>query len=133
MYNKGVDKEEVMRVAESKYRSYRLDGDVIEVPFSYDSSTGMYFGEYPDFSETPRITPRGRRWVNAIGEGCQYADDAYGDCGSCPYFKPEQAGDLIGVCTHEKNRFQPHAQTLTETAAQAAMTDPCDQNRRNDL
>lgn len=114
MYNKNVIKDRVvMRVTDSKYRSYRLDGDVVEVPFSYDETTGMYFGEYPDFSETPRITPLGRRWVNAIGEGCQYADETYGDCGSCRYFIPEQTGDLIGVCTHEKNRVNTNEGTLS--------------------
>lgn len=93
-------------MADSKCRAYRLDGDTVQVIFRYDPATGMYFGDYPDFAETPRITPHGRQWVNAIAEGCPYADDAYGDCGSCPCFCPEQAGDLIGVCNHEKNRVK---------------------------
>lgn len=91
-------------MTDCKCRIYKLDGDCVAVEFRLDSGSGMFFGDYPDFAENPRITPGGRRWVNAINDGCEYADAEYGDCGSCPHFRPERAGDLIGVCDHEGNR-----------------------------
>lgn len=91
---------------EKRYREYHIDGDVVRVAFYYDEETAMWFGEYPDFNESLRITPSGRRWVNAIGDGCPYADKEYGDCGSCSYYRPEREGDLIGVCDHEETRIR---------------------------
>ena len=84
-----------------KIRLYKLDGDTVEVAFIYDSELDRHFGEYPDFTESPRITPSGRRWVNVTTEGCPYADERYGDCGSCKHFRCERDGDLIGICDNE--------------------------------
>mgnify|MGYP003400796120 CR=1 FL=1 len=85
----------------AKARVYRLDGDTIEVLFVYDENIGGYFGEYPDFDVTPRVTPNGHIWVNVTKEDCTYSDGEFGDCGSCKHFKSEKQGDLIGIC--EKN------------------------------
>lgn len=89
-------------MAKIKTRLYRLDGDTVEVPFSYDKTLDRYFGDYPDFSENPRITPSGKPWVNVTWDGCEFADDEFGDCGSCKYFRSEKLGDLIGICENEK-------------------------------
>lgn len=91
-------------MSESKIRRYCLYDDVVEITFSYDKEIGRYFGEYPDFDTVPRITPCGRRWVNATKEDCPYADKTYGDCGSCEFYRCENAGDLIGVCDNQNLR-----------------------------
>ncbi len=89
-----------------KIRLYRLDGDELEVVFVYDEQSGRHFGDYPDFTENPRHTPKGRPWVNVMTEGCPFADDDYGDCGSCPHFLSEQQGDLIGICKNDELRVK---------------------------
>ncbi len=89
-------------MAKGKTRLYRLDGDTVEVSFSYDSQNDRYFGDYPDFSETPRRTASGKPWVNVTWDGCNFADEEFGDCGSCKYFRCERPGDLIGICENEK-------------------------------
>ena len=78
--------------------------DAVEVNFVFDAESGMYFGDFPDFSETPRYTPCGRPWVNVTYEGCPYAEERYGDCGSCSFFCSENSGDLIGICENENLR-----------------------------
>lgn len=89
-------------MSKSQSRLYTLYGDTVEVSFIYDEALKRYFGDYPDFEETPRITPCGRRWVNATKENCPFADENYGDCGSCEFFKCEKEGDLIGICDNEQ-------------------------------
>lgn len=79
-------------------RSYRLDGDLLEVLFIYDEEWKRYSGVYPSFDEHPRITPEGRNWVNTWNDGCPYAEEDFSDCGSCRFFRREHPGDLIGVC-----------------------------------
>lgn len=91
-------------MAKSKIRVFRLFDDEVVVSYSYDKEHGISLGEYPDFSETPRLTPCGRPWVNVTFEDCTLANNEFGDCGSCQHFFAEKAGDLIGVCTHEQNR-----------------------------
>ncbi len=88
----------------TKNRLYNLYGDTVEVIFSYDEPLGRFLGEYPDFDEKPRFTPCGRRWVNATKEDCPFADNDYGDCGSCKFYRCESFGDLIGVCENEQMR-----------------------------
>jgi len=90
-------------------RVFSFDGDSYEVVFQYNPEYGKYFGDYPDFEETPRITPAGRPWVTAMQEGCEYGQSKGDvsrcfDCGSCIYFRRERQGDLIGICENEKNR-----------------------------
>lgn len=93
-----------------KVRTFRLDGDICEVTYYYDSSLNRYFGDYPDFSEQPRYTVNGRPWMTAMQDGCMHGEERSGekngspDCGSCRYFLSEQSGDLIGICINEKNR-----------------------------
>lgn len=84
-----------------KRRIFQIDGDFLEVLFYYDEGSGHYFGEYPDFEETPRYTPNGRKWVNVTIVGCPYAEEDFDDCGSCRYMKREHPTDLIGVCGND--------------------------------
>lgn len=84
-----------------KRRIYHVDGDYLEVVYYYDEEVGQYFGEYPDFEETPRYTPNGRPWVNVTIVGCPHADKDYDDCGSCQCMRREQPMDLIGVCMND--------------------------------
>ncbi len=86
----------------SKTRTFKLDEDVVEVTSAYDEEIGGFVYEYPDFVAHPRITPQGRRWVNATQTDCQFADEKYGDCGSCEFYVCEKSGDLIGICVNEK-------------------------------
>lgn len=88
-------------MADRKKRIYCLDGDTVEVSFILDAETQLYFGEFPDFLEKPRSTPRGRPWVNVTHDTCPYAEQEYGDCGSCKFFRCEHPGDLIGICENE--------------------------------
>ena len=89
-------------MANTKYRLYSLDGDSLEISFAYDKDLDKYFGNYPDFEETPRYTPNGKPWVNATFDGCIFADQRYGDCGSCEHYITETPGDLIGICANKK-------------------------------
>lgn len=91
-------------MAKTLNRQFVLYGDIVDVAFVYNELSDKYFGDYPDFDESPRITPCGRRWVNATKDDCPYADKEYGDCGSCQYYRCEHPGDLIGVCDNEKLR-----------------------------
>lgn len=93
-----------MASKKSKTRLYTLYGDTVNVVFLYESESGRYFGEYPDFETNPRFTDCGRRWVNSIKDDCQHTDSQYGDCGSCKHYICEKPGDLIGVCDNEKLR-----------------------------
>ncbi len=88
----------------TKTRVFRLYDDEITVLYAYNQEHDMYLGEYPDFSDTPRLTPCGRPWVNVTTEDCSLVDNEYGDCGSCRYLSTEKPGDLIGVCTHDEKR-----------------------------
>lgn len=85
----------------TKIRIVSLDQDTFELKYIYNEELEKYFGEYPDFNETPRYTPNGKPWVNVTDEDCPYCEGEYGDCGSCPYLLKEQEKDLIGICTHE--------------------------------
>ncbi len=91
-------------MSKTQTRKFCMYDDIVEVMFVYDEVFGRYFGEYPDFDTSPRTTPCGRRWVNATKHDCPYADKDYGDCGSCKYYKSENAGDLIGVCDNQQLR-----------------------------
>lgn len=91
-------------------RTYCFDGDICEVLFRYDDTCGKYFGDYPDFELMPRYTVNGWMWISAMQNGCTYGVNKYSekqqcvDCGSCIFFKQEQTGDLIGICSNEKNK-----------------------------
>lgn len=91
-------------------RTFCLDGDSYQVIFLYDAMSKKYFGEYPDFEESPRYTASGHPWVTAMQEGCDYSVSRYAegshcmDCGSCRFYTQEQKGDLIGICTHPEQQ-----------------------------
>ena len=87
---------------QKKISVIEIDGDTVEIVFSYNKACDVWHGDYPDFEENPRYTKSGMPWVNVISEGCPLATSEYGDCGSCEYLKKHNSADLIGVCTHEK-------------------------------
>lgn len=84
-----------------KKRIYTIDGDTVEVHRVYNEEIGRYMDDYPDFKTKPRSTPHGRLWVNVTRDDCPHADERFGDCGSCRFFRSERPGDLIGVCDNE--------------------------------
>ena len=91
-----------MCVGEEVKRLFTIDGDTVIVSQIYDPLIKEYINDYPNFIETPRITPTGKPWVNVTRDDCPYADETYGDCGSCKYFRSSHPGDLIGVCENKK-------------------------------
>lgn len=90
-------------------RTFRIDDDMLTVPYHCDKDTGLLIGQFPEFEEEPRYTPNGRPWKNAVSTGCPYAAGGYDDCGSCPHLIKADPRDIIGVCFHEKlrNRASP--------------------------
>ncbi len=82
-------------------KTYYLDGDFLEVDFHLDEQSGKYLGDYPDFSENPRYTPNGRKWIDTLTEHCPYGDGGDKTCGSCSYMKLQGEKDLIGICMNE--------------------------------
>lgn len=85
-----------------KNRIISLDGDEVEVAFTYDSKRKVWNGDYPDFEEEPKFTPNGRPWVNVISDACAYAASESEDCGSCKYLIKNSPTDLIGICVNQK-------------------------------
>lgn len=105
-----------------KIRCFCFPDDCLEVVFTYDGECGKYFGDYPDFEETPRLTQSGRPWVNAVQDACRYGvsrsrptEDCM-DCGSCIFFQKELPEDLIGVCDNENKKHE---------------TNPCSDTRKD--
>ena len=92
-------------MTKTKLRTYRIDGDTIEVSFTFHEQCGRWIGDYPFFEEEPRYTPSGRPWTN-VTNGCPHAAGTHGDCGTCPHLKREQDNDLIVVCFHEEMRLR---------------------------
>ncbi len=89
----------------TKLKTICVDGDSITVPFTLDSRSRVWIGEYPFFKEEPRFTPSGRPWRNASYTGCPHHESSdYNDCGTCHHLKKEEPTDLVGVCFHEKLR-----------------------------
>ena len=87
---------------DDKKKVYTLDGDSLEITFRYDELSQMHLGEYPDFTECPRRTPGGRKWVDVITEDCPYADGEDKTCGTCSYMLKQDEKDIIGVCMNDK-------------------------------
>lgn len=91
-------------------RSFVIDSDICEVVFRFDSASGKFIGDYPDFEQSPRFTESGKQWINATQDSCEMGNHKYYpektclDCGSCSFFTTEKAGDLIGVCSHNSRR-----------------------------
>ncbi len=59
---------------------------------------------YPDFKKLAVYTDEGYPFVTQMQDGCSHltAKGEDGDCFSCRYYI--QGEDLIGACTHPKNR-----------------------------
>ena len=91
-------------------RSFCIDSDMCEVVFRFDEEIGKHIGDYPDFEQNPRFTPKGYLWVNATQDSCgngkhkYYPEKLCLDCGSCSFFTTEKEGDLIGVCSNKLNQ-----------------------------
>ncbi len=82
-------------------RTYALEGDNLEIEFRFDEFSKRFLGDYPDFEDSVRYTPRGSPWVNVTSTGCPYAEGEDDDCGGCRYLKKEEEKDLIGICTNK--------------------------------
>lgn len=107
-----------------KVRIFCFHDDELEVLFAYNDECEKYFGEYPDFEETPRFTRNGRPWVNAVQDACVHGISQHHphaqcmDCSSCVFFHKEIPDDLIGVCDNEHKRAQPtmaHSERIQST------------------
>ncbi len=85
---------------------YTLDGDSLEITFRYDELSQKHLGEYPDFTEYPRITPGGRKWVDVITEDCPYADGEDKTCGTCSFLLKQDEMDIIGICMNDNLKEQ---------------------------
>lgn len=93
----------------TRIRTYRLDGDTIDIVETYHEKSGNWVGDYPCFELDKRYTPNGRPWIDiTCGDECPYCT-AYNDGGRCTYFVREKLRDIIGVCLHEANRRQEEA------------------------
>ena len=95
---------------QKRERIYRLDGMELKVPLYYHAKIGKALAGLPDLEETPVYTAAGHLCVGAVQDACSHGENAASprepcmDCGSCRHYWVELAGDLIGVCTHPKNR-----------------------------
>ncbi len=87
-----------------KHKDFNFEGIVIKVLSEYDDTSGKYISEIPDFEEEPVYTPSGKPLVTAVQDRCSFVSSggAETDCGSCKFYKPNNPGDLIGVCTNPK-------------------------------
>jgi len=92
-------------VSKTKIRTYRIDGDTLDVLFEFHEACGVWIGDYPFFDEEPRRTASGRWWRNVMNDTCPHATGRHGDCGTCTHLVREQPNDLIGVCYHESLRL----------------------------
>lgn len=84
------------------YKTFSLDGDVIEVKFRYDSDCSVWHGDYPDFKDNPRYTSSGKPWINVTRDDCKYSTSRFGDCGGCEHLLKQNQSDLIGICMNNK-------------------------------
>ncbi len=106
--------------AKTRIRTYRMDGDTIDVVETYHEKSGNWVGDYPCFELDKRYTPNGRMWVDiTCGDECPYCT-ADNDGGRCQYFNRERARDIIGVCFCEQlrlnqNKIQNHTGTKEAT------------------
>lgn len=90
----------------TELRTYRIDGDVLEVLFEFQEKYSVWIGNYPCFEEEPRRTASGRPWRNVYHDTCRHAEATHGDCGTCIHLKRQNPNDLIGVCFHEGLRLR---------------------------
>ena len=79
-------------------KTFTIDNDSVFVHRIFDREIGREINLYPDFDLNPRYTSEGKRWVNATKDNCPFAENSYGDCGSCRHFRCQHIGDLIGIC-----------------------------------
>lgn len=99
-----------------KRKTFRIDDDLLTVPYRYDEDTGLFIGQFPEFEEEPRYTPNGRPWKNVVSVGCPYAAGDYDDCGSCPHLVKAAPQDIIGVCFYEKLRSRASPEDIDPVA-----------------
>lgn len=88
-------------MTQNKTRTYRIDGDILEVRFEFDEICKKWIGIYPYFADEPRKTPGGRYWRNVTHTGCPHADSQFQDCGTCSHLVKQNHDDLIGVCYND--------------------------------
>lgn len=89
----------------TRIRTFRNDGDAIDIVQTYHEKSGHWLGAYPCFELDKRYTPNGRPWVDVTcGDECPHCD-AGNDGGACSFFHREQDKDVIAVCFCEALRI----------------------------
>ena len=91
-----------------KVNRYEFEGEVIEVPVSWDDHLQREVESYEGYYDGPVYTPAGRPILLTIEDACPCAemvdDDPTGvDCGSCRHYH-QFPGSLLGVCNNGKRR-----------------------------
>ena len=91
-----------------KVNRYEFEGEVIEVPVSWDDHLQREVESYEGYYDGPVYTPAGRPILLTIEDACPQAemvddDPASIDCGSCRHYH-QFPGSLLGVCDNEKRR-----------------------------
>ena len=91
-----------------KVKRYEFEGEVIEVPVSWDDHLQREAEDYEGYYDGPVYTPAGRPILLTIEDACPCAemvdDDPTGvDCGSCRHYH-QFPGSLLGVCNNGKRR-----------------------------
>lgn len=82
----------------TRIRTYRIDGDAVEIVETYHEKYDKWLGDFTEFDMAQRYTPNGRPWVDVTcGEGCPYCDSKAGG-GACSFFRREKPKDVIAVC-----------------------------------
>ncbi|MBQ8381003.1 MAG: hypothetical protein IJY18_03835 [Clostridia bacterium] len=90
------------------YKTVTLHGVSFELRYGYYEEFERAAGEpipiYPDFKAKPIYTSDGIPFVTQMQELCEHGESSFKDgcCADCRYYSDGE--ELIGVCTHPKNR-----------------------------
>ena len=90
------------------YKVVTVHGESFELRYGYYEEFERGVSEpipiYPDFKHSPRYTKEGYPFVTQMQELCEYGESSFVDgcCADCRAFS--NGDELIGICTHPKNR-----------------------------
>ena len=83
-------------------------GRQFEIRYGYYEDYERHKGDpipiYPDFKNAPEHTAEGYPFVTQMQDICEHGSSKFkeGYCIDCEFYK--QGDDLIGICTHHKNK-----------------------------